>query len=158
MKKHKDLGIQFDAELEWMYQTQKRQQHDLEKIVLGDAFYGQRFKMPKYNGPVTMLAEPKVAVRYANTLRIPTSKAAHSMRAEHFRNQHNEIENTYHQLVKLACDTFGDHGPLVSGIVHDHFPQDVKDRLRFLSTARNLTGDATRLHDYLSKTRSPLFS
>jgi hypothetical protein len=30
---------------------------------------------------------------------------------------------------------YGDHGPLVSGVVREHFPEEVKDRLRRLARA-----------------------
>jgi hypothetical protein len=42
--------------------------------------------------------------------------------------------------------------------VYDHFPTNVKDRLRFLSAATNVSSDARQLHEFLSKTRSPLFT
>lgn len=36
--------------------------------------------------------------------------------------------------------TFGDHGPLISGVVRDHFPDAIKDRLRFYA---RLIGEQT---------------
>ena len=154
-------GIQFDPVLEDMYQ--KYRQHSghrgpgLTEIVLGDASYEKRFKMPKWNGPVSVLQEPRVALKHTQELGFSTSKNAHRQRAEYFTELYHELGLTHNQLGTLAGQTYGDHGPLVSGIVHNHFPESVKDRLRFLSSAKNLAGDAARLHEYLAKTRSPLF-
>lgn len=36
-------------------------------------------------------------------------------------------------LAAAALAKHGEHGPAVSGCVRDHFPQDVKDELRFLA-------------------------
>lgn len=159
--------VRFDDELERMYQTTQREKgwehaprmgaSSLEEIVLGDAAYGRRFRMPKWNIQPTMLQEHKIAIRHNRELGIPTSKSAHQQRAEHFTELYHEIGRTYTELVKFACEEYGDHGPLVSGIVHSHFPTDIKNRLRFLSAAKNMVGDAARLHEYLSKTRSAQF-
>jgi len=37
---------------------------------------------------------------------------------------------TYDKLLRDALDTFGDHGLAVSGAGRDHFPKEVKQRLR----------------------------
>ena len=154
----KNLGIQFDDLLERMYQTyQRKRGSSIAETVLGDTSYERKFKMPKWNILVSMLQEPKVAIRYGHTLGIPTSKDAHRQRAEYFTELYHELGTTHNQLGTLASEIYGDHGPLVSGIIHNHFPPDIKNRLRFLSDAKNLVGDAARLHEYLSKTRSPLF-
>ena len=34
-----------------------------------------------------------------------------------------------------ACEKYGDHGPLISGCVREHFPEDVKANLRALANA-----------------------
>jgi hypothetical protein len=153
--------VVFDDEMETVYQAYKnRDPHNVSvaEVVLGDPVYNQRVKMPKWNMPVTMLQEPKVAVRYAHSWGIPTSKEAHRQRAEFFKKLHAEYDRTYSDLVNYACKNYGDHGPLVSGIVHDHFPMWVKDRLRFLSTATNVSSDARQVHEFLSKTKSPSFT
>jgi hypothetical protein len=153
--------VHFDDVLEQMYQKYRSPGGDLREkeaeIVLGDPIYARRVKMPRWNGPVTMLQEPKVAIKYSLSWGIPTSKDAHRQRAEYFQRLLDELKSTYDDLVKYACETYGDYGPLVSGIVHDHFPTRIKDRLRFLSTAKNMVSDAARLHEHLSKTRSLMF-
>lgn len=39
------------------------------------------------------------------------------------------------ELAESACDTWGGHGPLISGCVRDHFPAQVKETLRQLAQA-----------------------
>ena len=41
------------------------------------------------------------------------------------------------KLTAFALDKYGDNGPQISGVIRDHFPEKIKDRLRFL--ARNVT-------------------
>jgi len=153
--------VHFDDELERMYERYQRpggnREEAMAKTVLGDPIYAKRVKMPKWSMLVTMLQEPKVALKYAHAWGIPTSKDAHRQRSEYFQRLAAELQRTYYDLVKYACDTYGDHGPLISGIVHDHFPASIKNRLRFLVTARQDADDASRLHDFLAHTRSPLF-
>lgn len=38
-------------------------------------------------------------------------------------------------LAATACEKYGDHGPLISGCVREHFPEDVKNLLRDLAFA-----------------------
>lgn len=46
------------------------------------------------------------------------------------------------ELAQSALDTWGDHGPLISGCVRDHFPAQVKDTLRDLARAVSLYSDS----------------
>jgi len=48
----------------------------------------------------------------------------------------DEINQAFTVLVRAAEATYGDHGPLVSGAVREHFPEPVKVRLRRLAYAR----------------------
>ena len=89
---------------------------------------------------------------------LTTAPEAHRQRAEYFGQLHAEYERTYQDLVNYALETYGSQGSLISGVVRDHFPVHVKNRLRFLATAKNMTSDANRLHAFLSKTRSPAFT
>lgn len=127
-------------------------------VLLGDETYVRRTRMPKWNVEVDMLREPKVAVRYNTSWGIPTSKSAHRQRAEYFDNIAFTLSQAWHDLVRRASNTYGEHGSLVSGVYRDHFPGEVKDRLRFLAHGQTMVADAVRLHTYLANTRSPLFS
>lgn len=44
------------------------------------------------------------------------------------------------QLAGESLDQFGDHGSLIAGVVRNHFPAEVKDRLREL--ARSVTRES----------------
>lgn len=130
----------------------------LAAIVLDDPMYAREVKMPKYNGVVSMLEEPKVALKYANAWGIPTSKQAHAQRAEYFRGLTRIFADNNDDFLMRAIEEYGDGGgALISGIYREHFPADVKNRLRFLSHGLIQIRSAIRLHKYLSKTRSPLF-
>jgi hypothetical protein len=158
--------IQFDPELEGMYQSFKtlesaRRGGDTNLsyaiALLGDEIYAKRFRMPGVTGPVTPLVNPKVAIRYDLTPTISTSRHANSLRADHFITLHDKIDSDLAQLADLALNTYGSQGPLVSGCIRDHFPTDIKDRLRFLSQGKTHLQDAIGFHNYLAHTRSPRF-
>jgi hypothetical protein len=130
----------------------------LAEVILGDQNYTKRFRMPKYNGGVSMLRDHKVAIKYASELGIPASKSAHSQRADHYDTLAKRFNRAWQDLVKRASKKFGDPGPFtgpfISGVYREHFPGAVKDRLRFLAHGETMLKDATRLHQALSKTRS----
>jgi hypothetical protein len=143
-------------------------EHDegIAEALLGDPMYGHRVRMPKWNIEVTMLQEPKVALRYWHSWGIPTSKDAHRQRAEYFRDLAKRFSDEWDDVVERAIDLYGTTpdgrkdrlaGTLISGVYRDHFPQDVKERLRFLAYGGQMIKDAARLHEFLSKTRSPNF-
>ena len=130
----------------------------LALALLDDPTYTRTVKMPKWNMRVDMLQEPKVAVKYAHAWGIPTSKSVHAQRADFYESLYDLMDKAYDDLVRRALDKYGQGGsPLISGIVSEHFPAGVKDRLRFLAHGKHVVKQAVRLHDYLSKTRSPLF-
>jgi hypothetical protein len=167
----RNVAIQLEPELEQMFQDCQREldeagsgpyhPEDHSRImslhVLGDDVYERQARMPGWNGTVSMLREPKVAIRHAVDWGIPTSKSAHAQKADFFNDLSQKMSREWDSTVKLAIRTYGKQGSLVSGVYRDHFPDDVKDRLRFLTHGSVMAIAAARLHEYLSKTRSPLF-
>lgn len=148
--------------IEEMFEAYKRSKQgngDLSRIVLGDEVYEKRFKMPKWNIMPNMLMEPKIAIRYNTSIGIPTSKEAHRHRAITYKGLQGMFETAYGKLVDAAHAAHGEgDGRYISGIIRSHFPEGVKDRLRFLAHGKSMLSDAVRLHENLSKTRSPLFT
>lgn len=153
-----------DPELEEHYRKYESDAHRanndelLAELLLGDASYVRLFRFPKYSVPVDMLREHRVALRHAHELGLPRSKEAHRQRAEYFRDVSARLGKAWDELVDTCVQLYGDHGPLVSGVYRDHFPREAKDRLRFLTRGKQATQDASRLHDFLTKTRSPYFT
>jgi len=169
--KKEKIAIVLEPELEQMFQdcqheldtASEGQYHPEDKAqimvrhVLGDELYVRQVRWPKWNKTVSMLEEPKVAVRYALDWGIPTSKSGHAQKADYFDNLAQKMNNEWQHAVNLAIEAYGNQGSLISGVYSDHFPDDVKQRLRFLAHGNSLALDAAHLHEYLSKTRSPIF-
>ena len=147
---------ELDAARSGQYHPEDRAQI-MARHVLGDDIYERQVHMPKWNGTVSMLTEPKVAIRHAMDWGIPTSKSAHAQKADFFCDLARKMEDEWNATVSLAIEAYGDQGSLISGVYRDHFPDDVKQRLRFLAHGKSLAQEACALHEYLSKTRSPLF-
>jgi hypothetical protein len=160
------ITILLEPELEHMFQEYLHlqdkdiplNQHEiLGRILLGDEIYGRRVSMPKWNVQVDMLSEPKVAIRHALDWGIPTSKSVHAQKAAFFDDMAQKLDREWNNTVDLAINAYGKQGSLISGVYRDHFPPEVKNRLRFLAHGKTMARDAAHLHEYLSKTRSPLF-
>ena len=165
------IAIQLEPELEQMFQECQRELDSARsgrynpeernqimcRCVLGDDIYARQVRMPKWSKTVSMLEEPRVAIRHALDWGIPTSKSAHDQKADFFSVLAGRLSDEWNATVNLAVEAYGSQGSLISGVYRDHFPEDVKQRLRFLNSAKNLASDAARLHEYLSTTRSPLF-
>jgi len=129
----------------------------LAEIVLGDEMYVKPYKMPKWNVQPTMLREPQVVLHHLPH-GISTSKSANAQRADHFERLRATVDTQWQKLLEAASKLYGAHGAIVSGGFRDHFPNAVKDRIRFLAHASTMLGDAVKLHKFLSKTRSPHFT
>ena len=53
-----------------------------------------------------------------------------------------EASREHSKAAAAALRMYGDHGPLISGCVRDHFPEEVKEHLRWLAKA---TADYSKL-------------
>lgn len=153
-----------DADIERMFTTfQKALAHrgggrDQEVVaILGDPMYVQRFRMPRWNIRPTVLDTPEVAVWYPNELGIPRSKSAHARRADYFEKLRQRLGAEHRRLVRAGEHAYGAHGPVISGGFHEDWPNELKDRIRFVAHGIGYVTSAARLHDALSKSRSPVF-
>lgn len=151
-----------DPEIERMFKKSgsKGTLGDHEKTVaavLGDKMYAKQFKMPKWNIKPTVLQTPDVAIKHWNELGIPRSKEAHRQRAEHFRDLLSRFKAEHQRLLREGEQAYGTNGPLIASGVREDWPSDLKDRIRFVSYGTTLLTDAARLHEALSKSRSPVF-
>lgn len=127
------------------------------EAVLGDPMYHKHFKMPKWNRKATILDTPDVAIRHWNELGISRSKNAHAQRAEHFQGLRDQFKVEHNRLIREGERAYGENGSVIAGGFHDDWPDAIKDRIRFVSYGTTLLTDAARLHEALSKSRSPVF-
>lgn len=81
-------------------------------------------------------------------------KATHARTRAWWEDTRRIAEEVYFEAVKDAEAKYGDHGPLVSGVVRGHFPADVKKVLRELAHFITEAGDAAELHRKASGARS----
>ena len=125
--------------------------------VLGDTWYTRRFKMPKWNIQPTALTSPDVAIRHWHELGVPTSKSAHAQRADHFRDLKQRFDAEHGRLIDEGERLYGKNGSLIAGGFREDWPAAIKDRIRFVASGSGILSDAIRLHEALSKTRSPAF-
>ena len=145
-----------DLDIEQMFK--KRGDHDKNvTVILGDAAYTKRFKMPKWNVKPTMLQTPDVAIKHWSELGIPRSKGSHAQRADHYRDLRRRFDAEHSRLITEGERVYGKHGSLISGGFREDWPAALKDRIRFVAQGSGVIGDAIHLHDALSKSRSPVF-
>ncbi len=97
--------------------------------------YLRQFTYPKWSRTVRVTDEHKL-FRYLPEFSSWT-KAQHYQEALDALQQARAIDSAYQEAVQDALRTYGSQGSLISGIVRDHFPDEVKDLLR--SRARALT-------------------
>ena len=60
--------------------------------------------------------------------------------------QQEKVREKYNRLVRESEAKYGSHGPLVSGVVREHFPASVKARLRALVNDMNALDNAALTH------------
>ena len=74
------------------------------------------------------------------------NKQQHEDRAIRWLNQSRKLDSAYMTAVARALHSFGDHGALISGVVRDHFPPDVKHNLRRLAHGSTELRDRSLAH------------
>jgi len=151
-----------DADIERMFKKSGSKgtigDHDKTVIaILDDPMYVRRFKMPKWNIQPTVLTTPDVAIKHHNTLGLPTSKGAHQQRADYFRDLRGRFDDEHSRLIDEGERLYGKGGSLIAGGFRENWPPSLKDRIRFVSAGSGILADAIRLHEALTKTRSPAF-
>lgn len=146
-----------DAEIGRMFANRGSGSDDAKVAILGDPAYVRRFRMPKWNTRPTMLEAVEVALRHRDELGIPTSKDAHRRRAAYFQGLRDRFVAEHRRLIRAAEAKHGSSGAILSGGTHEDWPENVRERIRFVAQGQSTLGAAVRLHEQLSKTRSPAF-
>jgi hypothetical protein len=106
--------------------------------------YDRLFTFPKWNRFVTVRDEPSLFRRLPEFA--SWTKTQHLDEAYTLRYVADVQEAEAHKDIRSAEQTYGDHGPLISGGLRDHWPAGEKDRIRFHWQARNRAADASMAH------------
>ena len=126
----------------------------IEKTTSGAPIYGvdderytRRFRLRKVTGPVTLLSSPGWVPAGLIRSHFPGyTKQDHLDAARYFSILREEVAKEHGTLVRKALERYGDHGPLIAGVVRDHFPKKVKDTLRHLARLASDANGASQLH------------
>jgi hypothetical protein len=84
------------------------------------------------------------------------SKEVHAGRAEHFKAKAQKYKAEHARLATEAEKKHHWKGPLISGVLQEHWPAAVKDKLRFLAQGSQIYKDAARAHHTATGARNPL--
>lgn len=107
--------------------------------------YDRRVSMPKWNGPISVRQDHRVFTRLPEFASWSRSQHAKAALAAAYASQHTTQQ--YLAAVKDTLAIYGDgSGVLISGIVRDHFPKPVKDRLRLLAHYATEQSDLSASH------------
>lgn len=112
--------------------------------------YHQKAKPPKYNVAVSVLEEPRLFKRFFPEM----SKAEHERLAHEYADKAKSVTHRWRAAIVTAEKRYGEHGALISGGFHEHWPESVKDRIRKLSRERQELFDAAEAHWKASGKRS----
>lgn len=97
-----------------------------------------------------LIDEPRKLPRF---LRMPTH-GEELARAREWASLALWCDDQHARIARIALDSFGSHGALVSGVVRDHFPDDVKATLRSLAHHATAFWTVASVHQRLSRSRS----
>ena len=90
--------------------------------------YRRKFTSPRWTRLVTVLDEPRLMNR------LPEFAEFDKARHMEVSREYLELAHAYQDIVAILTDRafqlYGDHGPLISGCVREHFPDATKDVLR----------------------------
>ena len=91
--------------------------------------YRRRFRMPKWNGPITVTDDHRLFRRLPEFS--DWTKARHEGAARDYCAQASSYNQIWRELVDRSLAIYGNgDGVLISGVYRDHFPDAVKDALR----------------------------
>lgn len=93
---------------------------------------------------IRLLDEPRLFKRFEQFR--SWTRADHVREAEYAARTADRLLSVYYAMVRDAEQTYGSHGPLISGIVRDHFPVEVKDTLRETISRANRERDRGWVH------------
>ena len=82
----------------------------------------------KWTRQITILDEPRLFRMFPQFA--TWTKEDHVREATHAARAADHLLKAYYAMVQDAEKAYGSHGPLISGIVRDHYPTEVKDTLR----------------------------
>lgn len=111
-------------------------------LAVAHPVYQTRQRVPKWSIPVSPAHVPALLRR-----RLPHfTKAQHEEHARQHAAAATLAERQYVQLASAALDQYGTQGPLIAGVLREHFPEPVKDELRRLARAETEERDVARAH------------
>lgn len=125
----------------------------MSRLMLADLDpYRRGFAVPRWNRPATVVDTPRLFAE------LP--EFAGWTKDQHYRQslmlcaaaETNRIR--YQDAIRDAEGRYGDQGPLISGVVREHFPGPVKDQLRAYVRVINDQMDQSFAHWIASGRRS----
>lgn len=142
--------------------------HPHESHVLGETESGKsvveplggpyqlRFKVPHWNvEPTVLMMDPPLPPRVLAEAFSGWSKKDHAEAAEIMAVASDEAAEEWDKIVASAIRKYGDgSGSAVSGIYREHFPEETKEVLRYLSRLKTDTASAAYLHFRASGSRA----
>ncbi len=104
--------------------------------------YQTRERVPQWSVPVSPAHVPRLLRR-----RLPHfTKAQHEAHARQHAAAATVAEQRYLALGSAALGEYGTQGPLIAGVLREHFPEPVKDELRRLAHAQSEERDVAWAH------------
>ena len=122
---------------------------DLYKSVLGDPRYGEGHRYPKWNIRPTVLDEPRLFPQVFPEL----TRSDHARLAGNFERRAKEMQVDHYKAIERNEQKYGDTGPLISGGLRDHWPEDAKDEVRYLAHGYTLLSKAADAHKAATRLR-----
>ena len=121
---------------------------DKDRIVNGehryseDALYRHKFPWPKRNVRVTALDVPQILRR----LLPEWTKEQHLRESESARAIARNLEGAHADCVADAARLYGTDGPQISGVVREHWPEPIKNTLRYLAHRASFETQRSQAH------------
>jgi len=154
--------LRSNPHVEALYQRSKTLGRNAILDQLGDTDYSSKFKVAKYNVPVSILQFiPDVYRKVSHKLSAnwPQNREEHLQRVEFWSGAVNRLTEEVNRLHNLGEKYFGGnlftHGAPVSGGFYPHWPEELKDRIRFAVTGKQDAQDALNLHLRILHPRKP---